>query len=361
MSEQLKNVSHEYIRYANCWEDADVLLEGLDLNPDDKVLSICSAGDNSFSLLSKSPKLVVAVDINLPQLYLTELKKWAFKLLSYEDFLRFLGFEECKDRVSYYYEIKDLMSNEAVEFWDNRLEIIESGVIFSGKFERYFNKFRKIVLPLVHSKKRIHSLFEEKSKDQQELFYRKKWNNWRWRLFFKLFFSKTIMGKFGRDPKFLSEVKVNVSQYILTKAKMHLSNVQCQKNYLLHFIMKGDFGGNLPHYARRENFEIIKNNIERLKLHHGVVEGAFKEYGNFSKFNLSNIFEYMSDDIFKEVTDKLVENGSSNAKYVHWNLMVPRKMHEINSQLKYSESLTNKLIDLDCGFFYAQVICSHKK
>ena len=88
MKEQLKNVKHDYIRYANCWEDPDVLLEALDVQENDKVLSIGSAGDNSFSLLSKNPKLVVAVDINPIQLNLIELKKAVFS--SNNRFTRFL-------------------------------------------------------------------------------------------------------------------------------------------------------------------------------------------------------------------------------------------------------------------------------
>ena len=41
-----------FIRYAQCWEDADILLEALDIGEGDVCLSIASAGDNSLSLLS---------------------------------------------------------------------------------------------------------------------------------------------------------------------------------------------------------------------------------------------------------------------------------------------------------------------
>jgi S-adenosylmethionine-diacylglycerol 3-amino-3-carboxypropyl transferase len=51
MEKQLQKVRHDYLRYANCWEDADILLAGLDIKTGDLVLSIGSAGDNSFSLL----------------------------------------------------------------------------------------------------------------------------------------------------------------------------------------------------------------------------------------------------------------------------------------------------------------------
>ena len=43
------------IRYAQCWEDADVLLAGLAVQPGDVCLSIGSGGENSLSLLTRDP------------------------------------------------------------------------------------------------------------------------------------------------------------------------------------------------------------------------------------------------------------------------------------------------------------------
>src|ERR1043166_5826818 len=45
------------IRYAQCWEDADILVEGLDVRPGDVCLSIASAGANSLALLTPGPAL----------------------------------------------------------------------------------------------------------------------------------------------------------------------------------------------------------------------------------------------------------------------------------------------------------------
>ena len=39
----------DLVRYANCWEDADILLEALAVKQGDRCLSIASAGDNSSS------------------------------------------------------------------------------------------------------------------------------------------------------------------------------------------------------------------------------------------------------------------------------------------------------------------------
>src|SRR3972149_6091362 len=83
--------SFDIVRYANCWEDADILLRALNVKEGGVYLSIASAGDNSLSLLTKNPSKVIAIDINPVQLGCMELRKIAFLDLSYEELLGFLG------------------------------------------------------------------------------------------------------------------------------------------------------------------------------------------------------------------------------------------------------------------------------
>src|SRR5690606_32309014 len=106
----LEDVNFEIIRYANCWEDADVLLEALSPDSSSKIMSIASAGDNCFSLLAASPQKVVGVDISLPQLYLTELKKLAIQNFDRETYMNFVGFTKSTNRLDYYAKIKSQLS-----------------------------------------------------------------------------------------------------------------------------------------------------------------------------------------------------------------------------------------------------------
>ena len=87
----MERADFNIIRYANCWEDADNLLAGLALQPGNKILSIASAGDNRLALLATAPEQVLAIDISLPQLYLTELKQFAFAFLDRTEVLQLLG------------------------------------------------------------------------------------------------------------------------------------------------------------------------------------------------------------------------------------------------------------------------------
>lgn len=357
MSKHLKNTKHDYLRYANCWEDADVLLEALSINENDEVLSIGSAGDNTFSILSQNPKCVVAVDLNLPQLHLIDLKKAAFQVFDHATFLKFLGFHHCESRLDLYSQLLEHLSEDAKHFWNQNAELIQNGVIYSGKFERYFETFRRKVLPYIHPKKRVQELFREKTESEQNSFFDKKWNSLRWRLLFKIFFSKFVMGRLGRDPAFLKQVDVNVSDFILSQSKNCIRNKKVQENYFLEFILAGEFNIGLPHYARKENFESIKLNIHKLEIKQGYVEQIS---GTFSKFNLSNIFEYMDESTFKKTMEELHKMGQKNTRYAYWNLMVNRQLHVYDQFQKSSDwsPSTSQLID-KC-FFYKSVHLSVK-
>jgi len=349
MDGHLNAVDHSYIRYANCWEDADLLLEGLDVSSGNRVLSIGSAGDNSFSLLTRDPELVVAVDINSVQLQLILLKKAAINRLDYSDFLKFLAFKDCEDRKTLFDNVKIDLDQESRKYWETNISWIVDGVIYQGKFERYFETFRDKLLPWIHNKSLVNFLFEHKSQEDQENFFERRWNSLRWRMLFKLFFSRKVMGWLGRDPQFVSEVDVSVSDFILEQARKELGNMDAQSNYFLDFIMRGKFSVGLPHYAREENYEIIKNNIDRLTVCHGYTGDAISQYGSFDRFNLSNIFEYMDRDTFSSVAQSIVSGSNPDAKYAYWNLMVPRDMSIVAMPLADCTPENMR----DCGFFYS--------
>lgn len=357
-----EKVSFDLIRYANCWEDADVLLEGLKPVPGSKILSIGSAGDNSFSLLITDPELVLAVDISKIQIYLIELKKIFMQHLPYHDYLSFLGFQPSNNRENVFNEIKSNLSEEVRLYWQRNIQQIKEGIIFQGKFEQYFQLFSNKILRLIHSKNTINKLLSNKDAEDQKIFYTKQWNTWRWRVLFKIFFSKYIMGKFGRDPEFLREVKIPVGEYIYKQTEKHLQSIYSQNNFILHYNLTGSFGNLLPHYLQPGNFEKIKSNLNKLQLKVGYAEDFLKENGPFRYMNLSNIFEYMDNNQFTETSKLLIDSIEPNGRIAYWNLMVSRKISEIFSeQMEYLEILSQQLTTKDKGFFYNQIIIDQKK
>lgn len=357
MENKLDNISHDYLRYANCWEDADLLLSTMDIAPDANILSIASAGDNSFSLLTKDPRMIIAIDLNEVQLYLVELKKAAFKSFDYNEFLKFLGFSHCDNRLDLFEKLKPNLEYKSMTYWNLHLDQISNGIIYEAKFEKYFLYFSKNILSKIHSKKKVSRLFDSKSEQEQVDFYKNIFNTWRWRLLFKIFFSKYVMGKFGRDPKFMEEVNLNVGRYIFEKTSDHMSSALAQKNHFLDFILRGSFTIELPHYARKENFNTIKTRIDRLTCFQGKVENAKTLGLKFDAFNLSNIFEYLPMEYCKDISNSLEQLATKNATFVYWNLMVNRNLSNMNKSFEDLELNETK----DLGFFYKALIKNQLK
>jgi S-adenosylmethionine-diacylglycerol 3-amino-3-carboxypropyl transferase len=360
-----KNSNHKpanFLRYANCWEDADILLEGLQSAPGAKILSIGSAGDNSFSLLTTNPEIVVAIDMNEIQLHLIALKKAAIDELSHEEVMCFLGFKNSESRLTTFEKIKSLLEKNTCAYWEKNIHLIKNGIVHQAKFEQYFQLFVRKILPLIHSRKTTKALLAPKTSEAQIKFYNEHWNTWRWRLLFKIFFGKYVMGKYGRSAEFLKEVKIAVGPYIFNKAEAQLKSISAQNNFILHYNLLGDFGDSLPHYIRAENFELIKSNIRQLKIMKGLVHEIPGNSVQFDCMNLSDIFEYMDASTFHQTGERLIQLCSSGGKLAYWNLMVSRMLSTIlPEKISFVDSLSSRLSAKDKGFFYNRFIIDQKK
>jgi len=342
------------IRYANCWEDSEILVNSLNLSAEKSCLSIASAGDNSLSLLVSNPKLVVAVDLSEVQLACVEIRKIAIAELDYKTLLCFLGLEPSDERLNTYQKkIRKRLSSDAKSFWDQHNQFISDGIIYHGKFEHYFSLFRRYALPFVHSRKLIKQLLAEKSLIEQKTFYDKKWNTWRWRLMFKFFFSRYFMGKAGRDAEFFKYVEENVAKNIFSRAQYALTELPTSSNSYLNFIMTGSYNNALPFYLKEENVNIIRENIDSLELFKGTVDQAIDHYGiKFDAFNLSDIFEYMDEKMFKKVSANILSHTKAGARLAYWNMLVPRSVAQIFPEKTRHLKLSHELFLQDRAFFY---------
>ena len=108
------------ILYAQCWEDPRIDREAFHMTSDDVVFSITSGGCNALAFLLDNPKKVIALDLNPQQNFLLDLKIAAFKALSYEELLEFMGVKKSRERFQLYGRIRDLLSAESARYWDGQ-------------------------------------------------------------------------------------------------------------------------------------------------------------------------------------------------------------------------------------------------
>jgi S-adenosylmethionine-diacylglycerol 3-amino-3-carboxypropyl transferase len=365
MTDIRHRASFDIIRYANCWEDADILVESLAIEPGSNCLSVASGGDNSFALLACDPALVVAADISAVQIALVDLKRVAIGELDHQSFLEFAGFREYDDgaRSEIYQQVRRCLMEDSQRYWDEHHELIGRGIIHAGKFERYFASFRRRILPLIHSRDDIMSLLARKSQSERIGFYRKRWDTWRWRLLFRIFFSRYVMGKMGRDPEFFRHVEGSVADRILRRVEYALTMLPGEDNPYMTYILTGGFGNALPFYVREENYTKIRERIDRLRLYRGAIEGTSAEFDvRFDACNLSDIFEYMDPEQFHQVALALVDGCNRGARLSYWNMLAPRRISEIlPDKTEFLEELSEKLFRRDRAFFYQAFLVDRVK
>ncbi len=343
------------VRYANCWEDADILIEALSNKTASRFLSIASAGDNSLALLALKPELVVATDLSLAQLACLEIRQVAFAELDYADLTGFLGFRSCQyDRNEVYRALRPSLSLYARCFWDQRSDSLSFGLIHDGKFERYLRFFGRHVLPLIHSRNILEGIRQKRDEHERHSFYNVLWNNWRWRLLFRLFFSRLVMGHSGRDPEFMRYVEGNVANRILSRAQFGLTHLATHNNPYLDYILTNHFQDSLPFYAREENYHAIKTHLNKLKLFHGSTNKALQAFKTgFDGFNMSDIFEYMSPHLFKATAEQLLDHANDGARIAYWNMLVPRQIARVlPGRVHCMEQQSAALFQKDKAFFY---------
>jgi S-adenosylmethionine-diacylglycerol 3-amino-3-carboxypropyl transferase len=347
------------LRYAQCWEDADVLLEALDVGPGDTCLSIASAGDNTLSLLSRGPARVIAVDLNPAQLAALELRVAAYRELRHAELLELIGCRPSGRRGALYARCRVALSGQARAFWDARPAAVDAGIGSAGKFEAYFRLFRTWVLPLVHGPSTVASLLEPRSPEERRRFYDEHWNTRAWRLLFRLFFSEPVLGRLGRDPSFFRYASASVAEHLLRRARHALAELDPSENPYIWWILTGGHPRALPHALRPENFDAIRANLDRLEWHCKPIEELTAEEigAPIDRANLSDIFEYLSPENTRALLERLADLSRPGARVAYWNMMVPRRGAEyLANRLRPLPALSERLFVEDKAFFYRDFI-----
>ena len=91
MLERLFTLAFRGLVYPQIWEDPEVDMEALALDPDSRVITIASGGCNVLSYLVADPKEIIAVDLNRAHIALTRLKLAAARHLpTYDGYLPLL-------------------------------------------------------------------------------------------------------------------------------------------------------------------------------------------------------------------------------------------------------------------------------
>ncbi len=355
----VEEVDFSIIRYAQCWEDADIVLDALQAQPGDVCLSIASAGDNTLSLLATDPARVIAIDLSPSQLACLELRVAAFRHLEHAELLEFMGARPGRQRKRLFDQLLGDLSSTSREVWLAQGDAVEQGIANVGRFERYLSTIRRFAVNPTHSAAVRAALFETRSGQARKDFYDAHWNNWRWRMLIRLACSRFVMGRLGRDPRFFRYASGSVADHIMGMAEHALVDLEPTDNPYLQWIVQGSFGARLPHSLRPENFERIRANLDRLEWHLADLQSWLNgaDTGSVQRFNLSDVFEYLSEEESDAVFDEIARVGAARGRLAYWNMLVSRHRPErLADRILALPELSEQLHMAARTFFYTDFV-----
>jgi S-adenosylmethionine-diacylglycerol 3-amino-3-carboxypropyl transferase len=348
------------ILYAQCWEDPEIDRIAFKIHNNDTIFSITSGGCNALTFLIDDPEKVICLDLNRYQNYLLSLKICAFRNFSYNDLLEFLGVRPSERRLELFEKLKPFLPDAEQSYWSNKTRDLNCGIIHCGRYERYMHLLKNIFRILI-GKRLVNELFASQSEEERVRLFNEKWDNLRWRFFCSIFLSRTFASLlFDRafykylDPSFSFE------KYYRSAIRRAVTELPVKENYFLAYILLGNyFEDNLPAYLEKENFETIRSRLSRIEL---VTSGCFEYFrtipeGTISKFNFTNIFEWMSLEEFKDILAETIRVARDGAIITYRNHLVTRSRPEsLADKIIPVEGLSSALHERDRSFIYKAYI-----
>jgi len=339
----------QYIHYSNCHEDSSFVLENIKNQPK-KILSIASALDNCLAMLLLNPDEIVAIDSNDTQIYLCKLKQCGIKYLDYKSFLTLIGIAE-GDSKGCYERIREYLDEEARCYFDSHIYLISDvKLIHCGRFEYYFSVFKNKVLPLIHSKRTVTAFMNAENMTQQRELYRKTFNNLRFKLMFKFFFSEAVMKRLGRDKEYFRYNKGSLSSLLKRKFEICVENNLNSHNPYLQYIVLNNFSS-LPVYLTQENFEVIKRNIDRLTVKKADFSQFVEKGEKYDFIYLSDIFEYMDASVMDKMSDVISSSLTDGGEVMFFNMMNPRRLTGDLKETKIDQTHNLTFYYTDCYLY----------
>lgn len=347
------------LRYSTVWEDHQLLELGLDPRPGDDLLVIASAGDNVLNLLLREPRRIIAIDVNPAQIALAELQVAAISSLDHAEALRLLGWNPASSeaRVALYERTRSRLGEVSRAWWDDRLSMIEGGIVQSGRLERYIAAFRDRYFVNARDRAHVDAMLSATDLAAQCASATRVLTAEFTRAFSEYFTAKSL-GADGRDPSQMRFVAsdIDVTAHFLSRLTWVCTETPLAGNFYVERFLCGrmrdvELG---PPYLRRDNFDRLRRLVSRVE----ILTGELSEYltgiapASLSHAALSDVFEYLSVDATEYLAERLARAIRPGGRIAYWNLFVPRAAARATPQLRSLDTLSARLWARDRAWFY---------
>ena len=347
------------LNYSSVNEDWRTEARALAVGPGDRVLAI-TGGGRPLDLLLPGPERVVAIDAVPAQSALLELEAAAMRSLAYDSYAAFLGLTPATraERRQVLDNLLAGLGTEARAFWSAHRRMVERGVLFQGRWERFF-RLGSMVGRLVRPGK-IRQLFAFEDLEAQRAFVREHWDTAAWSWLHDAFLSRVVLLSVLGDPAFHAHVAVRPGRFVRERMKESLLSVLARENFMVSLTLRGRLAAlDLPPRLTPEGVAAIRERLERLEIVTGDVIAHLEEVapGTYTRFSLSDVPSYLSQKDFERLLDALARAGAPGARFcIRLFLSRPRFPERHAAVLVREPDLERRLAKEDHAFAYDFIV-----
>lgn len=342
--------------FNSSWEDPAIDRKLLDLDSNSDILTITSAGDNVLDYLLDSPNSITSVDLNPAQNALAEFKIATIKNTSYDTLFDLFGYGQ-------YYKIEPLLDNlksqlspTSYNFWKKRKHYFSSKLPFyhygtSGLIARGFYFHLKLNKKL---RSKVNEMVNCSTLEEQYLLHLELENLLFHNIIAKFLLKNKFMLSFLGIPDAQAKlVEVhndyhNMYDFIVGSLRTVFKEFPLSQNYFWYLYIKGQYSKETcPNYLKEENFELLQQNVGKVKL---VTDTFYNQLKNshdnsYSHIILLDHFDWFWEDkdtqlkvwneikrVAKPKAKILFRSAASNREY-----LIP----EIRNEIDYRDDLTS--------------------
>lgn len=345
------------IIYSAANEDPASEIRALSIRPSDQVLTIAGSGARPLDLLTCAPAKVVSLDMNPKQSFLVELKKQAYRDLSYEELLAFFGVLPSAQRLRIYKKLRSGLTEPATQFWDAESQKISDGILYCGLWERYL---RSVSFVFRARRKLITELFSCSDLSAQRDIWAR-WDNLIWKILLKCVSSKVVWKYLLKEPGYeYIEDKKGVSAYLHRRFSHAAHHHLFSDNPFLNLMVLGKYSlKSLPLHLSEDGFNKVKKNIENLEIVTGNLTEHLKQNKNrYGAMSLSDFSSYADPLTYKSIWESIVDSAADNARVCERFFLVLYQPDQLfPGQIIRSETLERSLSEQDSSFIYRFNCC----
>jgi len=361
--------------YPQIWEDPEVDMAALAIEPGHRIVTIASGGCNALSYLTADPARIEAVDLNQAHVAFNRLKLAALKHLpDYQAFYRFYGKADDKTNLAAYKRfIRPHLDSESRAYWEKRKWNGRQRISIFWR-DLYRHGLLGVFIGMGHRVARLYGIdprdiLKARTMEEQRSFFdaalaplfEKRMVRWATA-------RKSSLFGLGIPPQQYDALATAGNGDMALVLRSRLEKLACgfplADNYFAWQAFGRGYGGDeetgpLPPYLSRGNFETVRARAGRLTVQNASYTDflAAKPAASVDRYILLDAQDWMSDGQLNALWSEITRTAAPNARVIFRTAAEPsllpgRVAPEILDRWTYQADQSRALHDRDRSSIY---------